>query len=278
MAGKDNRQGRYHQKRTERLVLKKLCVRKNSIVLDLSYNLQYDSLYITLKQWRLWTKSFSKKYYNVLFLISTLLLLCVIVLGGFYFSDGNYARFTAYLALAIVLAISIVFFTSKYYKMEFLPVKSYDLIDDYEKTNTRFLSTNSHFNIATSLSKKLFEKSNKFIYIYTGRYNAEFYSQMKDILEQKKNASVVVEIIAEQNIENKDVIPKGSVPLEKHKIGNLAHFIVTDYGLRYESSDICNKDVEGIFALNIYKAKGIEPTITAVHTRLKTAFERNYGL
>lgn len=205
------------------------------------------------------------------------LLIVSILTGGYFYSTGFYEWFLFCFISVIILTLAVLILTSKYYNVNILPIRSHNLIDEHEKYNARFLSTNADIGPAKNLAAELFKRSNEYIYIYTGEYNEMFYSDLKPILEEKKKKQINVAIIAENAIQNKAVIPEGIIPKEHFKINGMKHFIVADYGFRLEISDIYDKKVEAIFALNLSKAKNVEDEVTNLHKKLKLRFQEAWG-
>lgn len=218
--------------------------------------------------------SIPNEKYRKPFLISMLLIIPLVFAGNYFYNKASFSWFFLFLLLTLTLSVAVLILTSRYYGINILPVRPHDLLNEYEKYNTRFISTNAYAGRAKLLAAELFKRSYNYIYIYTGMYNKLFYEDLKPILDEKKGENVDIKIISTNEIEDEKIVPQGVVPKEKCKIEGKNHFIVSDYGVRLEISDMCGERVDAIFFLNLLRAKNIEKEVTQLHHELKTSFEK----
>jgi hypothetical protein len=220
--------------------------------------------------------SLSRKSYQKLIFTFSFIDLLLIIAGGLAHAAKMY---TLYSILGIILIISTIFLIRilfKYYNMDLLPIDWHSLINQYELNNSRFLSTNDHLDPAIDLAYELILRSNEYIYIYTGEYNNRFYQTLKPILESKSQNPEFKQfcIISNRQVEDKTVLPSNCLLLEGYTLSDYRHFITTDYGFRYELSDICGEKTDAAFAMNLINAKNVEKNIIDFHAELKNSFEK----
>jgi hypothetical protein len=218
--------------------------------------------------------SLSRKSYQYLIYIFVLIDILIILAGGYTYDANMYALYSFFGLLLIVTTIFLIGMLFKYYNIDLLPTDWHTLIDGYELSNTRFLSTNDHLDPAIDLAKELISRSNQYIYIYTGEYHPDFYRDLKTALESKSAKSDFKLFIASnKEIKDRSILPERSHVLENLTISDCRHFITTDYGFRYELSHICGKKTDAAFAMNLVGAKDVEKDIIDFHIELKNSFE-----
>lgn len=218
--------------------------------------------------------SISRKSYQKLIIIFVIIDLLIILAGGYIYDAKMYALYSVLGLLLIVTTIFFIGIVCKYYNLDFFPTNWHSLIERYELSNTRFLSTNDHLDPAIDLAKELILRSKKYIYIYTGEYHPAFYRNLKTALELQSAKPDFQLLIASNNkVKDRSILPDKCHLIENRTISDYPHFITTDYGFRYELSDIRGEKTDAAFAMNLVDAKDVEKDIINFHNELKITFE-----